>query len=227
MNGLFHMRASPVEEWDGMICTSQSVLDQVNYAMDLYDDYAARRHQGAVSPRPQTHLIPLGVHTDDFAPDPAAGQALRKRLGIGADDIVFLTLSRLSMAEKFDPLPIYRGLALAQQATGARVHYVMCGYFDGGLSEAVFRKGAGKAMPKVKLHVVDGKDAKTCRAALSAADVFLFLIDNVQETFGLAPDRGDGGRAAADRIGLGRDEKPPSPPMLASAFPRGSQMPHC
>jgi hypothetical protein len=42
-------------------------------------------------------------------------------------------------------------------------------------------------MPEVGFHLLDGADAGERKATLSAADIFLFPIDNVQETFGLAP----------------------------------------
>ncbi|MEO0359269.1 MAG: hypothetical protein AAF386_13470, partial [Pseudomonadota bacterium] len=66
MQAMFDLRAAPVEEWDGLICTSKSVLDQVRYQFDLFDDYAAQRFGTKSPPQPQTTLIPLGVHTQDF-----------------------------------------------------------------------------------------------------------------------------------------------------------------
>jgi hypothetical protein len=42
-------------------------------------------------------------------------------------------------------------------------------------------------MPSCGYHLLDGGDAGMRKATLSGGDIFLFPIDNVQETFGLAP----------------------------------------
>ena len=41
--------------------------------------------------------------------------------------------------------------------------------------------------PEVQLHVLDGRGEKVRREIWSAADIFVSLVDNIQETFGLAP----------------------------------------
>ncbi|MEM6306806.1 MAG: glycosyltransferase family 4 protein [Pseudomonadota bacterium] len=187
MNGIFDLLASPVEPWDGLICTSTSVLQHMQYQFDLFAEYAARKFGAAPKTVPQLAKIPLGIHTEDFQPTPADRAALRDELDIGDDDVAFMVLSRLSAHEKFDPLPVYRALALAQRDTGKTVHMILCGYFPDTVSEGVFRDGAKSAMPNVKLHVVDGKNAAKRMQAFGAADVFLFPIDNIQETFGIAP----------------------------------------
>ena len=118
----------------------------------------------------------------------AAGQALRARLGAGPQDVVFTTLARLTPHEKFDPLPIYLAMqAAAQQLPGQKLHIAFCGIFSDGYSRAVFERGAARLMPDVGFALLDGAQEADRKAALSGADVFLFLIDNIQETFGLAP----------------------------------------
>jgi len=54
----------------------------------------------------------------------------------------------------------------------------------------VFTEGAARLMPDVGFVLLDGADAAERKAVLSGADVFMFLIDNIQETFGLAPIEG-------------------------------------
>lgn len=187
MNAMFDLRTAPIEEWDGIICTSNAVLSQVNYQFDLFDDYAGKRFGCAKPVRPQTKLIPLGIHTDEFVTTQDQRKSLRSELEIDDDDVVFLTLSRLSANEKFDPLPVYRALAVAQRHTGKRIHYILCGYFPTKSAEQIFRNSAKALMPNVTLHVVDGKEEQKRKRAFAAADAFLFLIDNIQETFGVAP----------------------------------------
>ncbi|WP_168732891.1 glycosyltransferase family 4 protein [Aliigemmobacter aestuarii] len=189
MQGFFDLRMSPHADWDAVICTSQAVQASVRAQMDLIDDHIRRRFNAPPPPRPQLPVIPLGIHTAEFAPDPAAGAALRARLGAGPEDLVLTTIARLTPHEKFDPLPVYLALSQAarQLAPGQRLHLVLCGIFRDDYSRRVFESGAARLMPEVGFLILDGARAEDRQAALSGADAFAFLIDNIQETFGLAP----------------------------------------
>ncbi|WP_395005696.1 glycosyltransferase family 4 protein [Cypionkella sp.] len=191
MQGFFDLRMAPVKPWDAVICTSKSVLASVNHMMDLSDDHM-RHHLRADPPaRPMLPVIPLGVHCNDFAPDAAAGAGLRARLGAAPQDVVFATIARLTPHEKFDPLPTYLAMQAAQaQLPDRKLHVVFCGQFREDYSRKVFEEGAKSLMPDVGFALLDGGNAAERKAALSGADVFMFLIDNIQETFGLAPLEG-------------------------------------
>jgi hypothetical protein len=115
------------------------------------------------------------------------GKALRDRLGIAGDEIACAIIARLSPTEKFDPLPLYIALAEARRQAKRGFHLLLCGQFPDSYSRRVFTTAAQALMPEVGLHLLDGADAAERRATLSGADLFLFPIDNVQETFGLAP----------------------------------------
>ncbi len=191
MQGFFDLRMAPVTAWDAVICTSRAVLDSVSHQMDLIDLHMRSHLRATPPPRPMLPVIPLGIHCDDFTRDPAAGAALRARLGAKPQDVVFTTIARLTPHEKFDPLPIY----LAMQAAQARLpeqklHVAFCGLFRDDYSRKVFGQGAAQLMPDVGFALLDGANADERRSVLSGADVFLFLIDNIQETFGLAPIEG-------------------------------------
>ncbi len=189
MQGFFDLRMSPHADWDAVICTSRAVRASVLHQLDLIDEHIKRRFNALPPPRFQTPVIPLGIHCADFAPDLAAGAALRDRLGAEPGDVVLTTIARLTPHEKFDPLPIYIALQTAQAALpkGRRLHLALCGIFRDDYSRKVFETGAARLMPDVGFAVLDGASADDRMAALSGADVFLFLIDNIQETFGLAP----------------------------------------
>jgi glycosyltransferase involved in cell wall biosynthesis len=191
MQGMFDLRMAPVQPWDAVICTSRAVLASVSYQMDRVDDHIRAHLRAEPPPRPMLPVIPLGVHCADFAPDPAARAALRARLGVGPQDVVFTTIARLTPHEKFDPLPIYLAMQAAQaQLSGQKLHVVFCGQFRDAYARQVFEGGAKALMPHVGFAVLDGASAAERKAALSGADVFMFLIDNIQETFGLAPLEG-------------------------------------
>jgi len=193
MQGMVDLRMSPQMPWDAVICTSAAVKDSMDVQMALTDAFIQHRFgKGAVPPRPMFPVIPLGVTVADFTPDPAAGRALRDQLGIEADDTVAALIARLTPHEKFDPLPLFIAMQQAQRVLratglGGRLHLVLCGIFRDDYGRRVFDQGARALMPDVGYHILDGADAALRRATLSSADMFLFPIDNLQETFGLAP----------------------------------------
>lgn len=106
MEGMYHMRHAPQQEWDGIICTSPAVRSSLEYMFDRVDSYLLDRF-GKVPPRLQLPVIPLGVNTQDFAADPQLRAALRSENGWGEDDVVFLTVVRLAPHVKFDPIPFF------------------------------------------------------------------------------------------------------------------------
>ena len=187
MEGAWHLRAAPQAAWDAVICTSRAVKAAVGMQMDLIDAHHARRFGGAVPERPMLPVIPLGVDCDEFIPDPAAGAALRAELGIALSDAVALVVARLSPHEKFDPLPVYLALQRAQEGTGRRLHLILYGRFPDDYSRRIFLAPAAELMPDVTLHHLPHEGASRRLAALSAAEMFLFPIDNLQESFGIAP----------------------------------------
>ena len=192
MQGFFDLRMAPVMDWDALICTSRAVQASVATQMDLIDGHIRARFRCEPPKRPLLPVIPLGVHVDDFARDDAARAGLRTRLGCGPDDVVFATIARLTPHEKFDPLPIFLAMQAAQRqlSPGQKLHVVFCGVFRHPYARDVFTKGAAQLMPDVGFLLLDGASAEDRRATLSGADVFLFMIDNIQETFGLAPLEG-------------------------------------
>jgi glycosyltransferase involved in cell wall biosynthesis len=189
MRAIFDLRSAPQMPWDALVCTSAAVQATVRRLMELGEAHLADRFPGGLLPaRPLMPVIPLGVHCDDHAPDPAAGQALRARLGIVPGDVVAVTIARLTPDEKFDPLPLFLALqAAASQLPDRRLHLVLCGQFRDPHWEGVFARAAAALMPGCGYHLLDGGDPALRRATLSGGDLFVFPIDNVQETFGLAP----------------------------------------
>jgi glycosyltransferase involved in cell wall biosynthesis len=192
MQGIFDLRMGPVMEWDALICTSRTVRASITSQMALIDEHIKMRFKTEPPPRPMLPVIPLGIHCDDFRRDDQARATLRTRLGCGPDDVVFSTIARLTPHEKFDPLPLYLSLQAAHAALkpGQKLHLVLCGVFRHPYAKDVFIKGAAQLMPDVGFLLLDGANAEDRTQTLSGADVSMFVIDNVQETFGLAPLEG-------------------------------------
>lgn len=181
---------APLQSWDAVICTSIAVRRTVDRVLSEWSGYLADRLGAAEPPaagRLQLPVIPLGVDCAAFADDPAAGSALRRKLGIADDAVAALFLGRLTATAKAHPLPMYRGLEAAARRTGRAVHLLLAGWFEHEAEDKQFRDMARAFAPSVTLHVLDGRDAALRPAAWSAADLFTSLSDNIQETFGLTP----------------------------------------
>lgn len=192
MQTVFDMRSAPQMPWDAVICTSRAVQASLRRLMELAEAHLADRFPGAVLPaRPLLPVIPLGVDCAAHEPDVALGQGLRARIGAAPGDLVAVTIARLTPDEKFDPLPLFLALeaaATAWQADGGgRMHLVLCGQFSEAHWEETFATAAARLMPSCGYHALDGSDPAERKATLSGGDVFVFPIDNLQETFGLAP----------------------------------------
>lgn len=192
MQTVFDLRAAPQMPWDAVICTSTAVQASLRRLMELAELHLSRRFPGAPLPdRPLLPVIPLGIACADFQPDPELGQGLRARIGAAPGDVLAVTIARLTPDEKFDPLPLFLAMehAAAEIAGqgGGKLHLVLCGQFREPLWETVYAEAAARLMPSCGYHHLDGGDAVQRKATLSGGDVFVFPIDNLQETFGLAP----------------------------------------
>jgi len=192
MQTIFDMRSAPQMPWDAIICTSDAVQASVRRLMELAEVHLAERFPGAVLPaRPLLPVIPLGVDCAAFQTDPALGKSLRDRIGAAPGDLVAVTIARLTPDEKFDPLPPFLAHERAAASWGAegggRLHLVLCGQFAEPHFADTYAAAAARLMPSCGYQVLDGSDAAERKATLSGGDVFVFPIDNLQETFGLAP----------------------------------------
>ncbi|MEQ9334069.1 glycosyltransferase family 4 protein [Thalassobaculum sp.] len=141
--------------------------------------------------RPHLPLVPLGVdgaRLAALADRPAVRAALREELGIGPDDVLVLWVGRLSFFEKAFPQPMFRAVEEAARSSGKRIHFALAGWFPGADADRRRYEQAARAYaPSVPVHFLDGGDRDRVGSLWAAADVFLSLIDNVQETFGITP----------------------------------------
>lgn len=187
MDAVADMLLGPVEPWDALVCTSRAVVGSVRRLFAAEADYLKERLQAARIPQPTLALIPLGVDCAALTPDEAPRRAWREKLGIGAEDIAFLFFGRLSYHAKANPLPMYLALEHAAQATGRRIHLIQAGWFANTTLEAEIRDSARSLCPAVNAIFLDGREPALRREIWHAADAFISLADNVQETFGLTP----------------------------------------
>jgi glycosyltransferase involved in cell wall biosynthesis len=187
MDGITNLLAGPVQEWDGLVCTSASVRDTVNVVLEAQAEYLAARLGAVRFPRPQLPVIPLGVDTGAFAPDATRRGEWRRKLEIGDDDIAVLFVGRLSFHGKAHPLPMYVGLEQAARGQKRRVHLIQAGWFANKYIEKAFTEGANAFCPSIRCLFLDAREPDVRWNVWQAADIFTSLSDNIQETFGLTP----------------------------------------
>lgn len=180
----------PVQSWDALVCTSRAVKRTMEVLFERWRDYLADRFGATRVPMPQLPILPLGVDVARFrrtAERKAAGRAWRKRLGIADDTLAVLYLGRLSYVEKAHPTPMLLAMEQAARQSGRRFHAILAGWFPTPEHEAAFREAAGLYAPSLGISIVDARREPAKTEIWHAADIFASLVDNIQETFGLAP----------------------------------------
>ncbi len=188
MDAIAGLVRAPVMPWDALICTSGSVLQTVKTVLEAEQEYLRWRTSKKFEvPLPQFPVIPLGAHCADFDITDAKRAQARKAMSIADDEVVALFVGRLSFHAKAHPHAMYVALEAAAKRTNKKIVLVQCGWFANKSIEAAFTDGARQFCPSVRALFTDGKVPVVRQRSWAAADVFVSLSDNIQETFGLVP----------------------------------------
>jgi starch synthase len=187
MDALANLITAPVQPWDAVICTSSAVKDNVTRLLQAQADFLKDRLGITRLVLPQMPVIPLGIHTQDFAYSDAQRAAARAALAADQHTLVALFVGRLSFHAKAHPLAMYQALEKAAQATGKQVMLVECGWYANEFIEKAYSEAAKLACPSVRVVTLDGRKPEDRQTAWAGADVFCSLSDNIQETFGIVP----------------------------------------
>jgi len=183
---LHHLQSEPVEEWDAIICTSRAVRAVVARQFEAEAAYVRQRFQAGRVPQPQLPVIPLGIDTGAFAPRPGGRERMRAAQGAPEDAVVVMTMGRLSVVEKANPVPLFLALEEVARTLGRPLHLWLTGWASRPEEEALHREGAAFC-PGVTVRLLDGRDPEIRRDVWAGADVFTLPSDSIQETFGLVP----------------------------------------
>lgn len=184
---LVDLAVAPTQPWDALVCTSRAVASAVKELLGIEEAKLAQRLGATRFPRPLLPVIPLGVDTAAFTSREEWRTIWRERLGIRAEEVVALYVGRLSRHGKAHPLPMLAALGRASRSQLRPLHLILAGWWIYPPEEAIWREQATVFCPEVRLHLVEGRDEAVRREIWSAADIFTLLVDNVQESFGLAP----------------------------------------
>jgi starch synthase len=175
----------PFQPWDALICTSSAAQTMIKQLHEETREYWAKTTGAHKFVDIQLPVIPLGINTDDFGCTDEQKMAARQNLGIAPDEVVFLFAGRLTFHAKANPAPMYQAL---QKISGQ--HKVVCleaGIFPNDGVQNAYKTAQKQLAPNVKFIWADGNQEDKYKKAWQAADVFVSLADNIQETFGITP----------------------------------------
>ena len=180
--------------WDALICSSTAGRDVVRKIWEQRLEYLSRRFS---SERlndqwlPSTPVIPLlGPSTQPYHPEMGREERrmlARSVLGISARSFVVITLGRISFHSKANPIPLYKALSdIALK--NSDITLIECGQYANDGTEHVYNELAA-LYPAFKRLVIGGGVVATELEkwqALAAANVYVSVSDNIQETFGIS-----------------------------------------
>ena len=187
MDCISSLVTAPIQEWDALICTSNSVKDHVFETINSQAEYLKNRLGISKLVLPQLPVIPLGIHTSEFDFTDSEKISSRNTLGIENNSIVVLYTGRLSFHAKAHPLAMYQALELSSKETNIPIVLIECGWHANQSIADSFKEAAQRFCPSIKVLHLDGRINKNRSMAWSSADIFCSLPDNIQETFGIVP----------------------------------------
>ena len=181
----------PTRSWDAVICSSHAGRAVVEAVMNDREEQLLKRFRNEPSvkiDRPYLPVIPLPIATKQIQEDLPKKDLARQRLGIDINSHVVLWLGRLSMLTKLDPWPTYIALQKASLSLDKPLILIECGPDDTS-HQAKHFEDIRILCPNVKFMRFGGDNpvSETIKlSCLAAADIAISLVDNTQETFGLA-----------------------------------------
>lgn len=190
MQAVGDLLIAPFQPWDAIVCTSHAVKTWMESLLASWGDYLARRIGGTPRTDLQLPVIPLGVDCGAFLQGENAQtvrHSLRQRLGIPPEAIVVLFVGRLIAHAKAHPVPMYLALEQVAKSTRQPLYLIQSGWFEFPEHETAFKQTAITFCPSVHSVFLDGRHLEIRQSIWYAADIFISLSDNIQETFGLVP----------------------------------------
>ena len=182
--------SAPVRPWDALICTSQAARSVVEGFLERQEIWLRRHNEACRFERPQLPVIPLGIHTKAWNPPVskvAACRQARAELGLRQDAEIVLIAGRLDLLTKFQPAPLFRALGELQQHQHPHLELIIYGEAPNPAMLKRWQEGAQQLAPSLTIHWIAGRKLELAAPVRWAADVFISLSDNPQETFGITP----------------------------------------
>lgn len=168
---------------DAIICTSECAEHMLRAAFDSLRERIHDRMGADLPEPPRLTRIPLGL--SDAFDTPLDRAACRQALGLPEDQLVLLTLGRFSARRKMDLAPMLE--CLEHMISAGRLPPVTLILAGGGSDSeiAVVRDIVETLGLSSHVRIEANHSFERKRQLYSAADIFVSLVDNYQETFGL------------------------------------------
>jgi glycosyltransferase involved in cell wall biosynthesis len=187
MDQLARLLLRPFQPWDGLICTSTAALGVVDYLHEEAREWwASSIGATRFNPIAKT-IIPLGVNAPDFVAPAGRREQFRQRLNIVEEEVCFLFAGRMSFHAKANPVTFYQALEAACKRLNKPLVCIEAGGYPNDIIAGAFQTARIELAPSARFINVDGQDEAAYNGAWAAADVFVSLSDNIQETFGITP----------------------------------------
>lgn len=167
---------------DAIFCSSTQGRRTLEHCFDEVE--AAFQARGLTTPLARWQLphVPLGVDVEALTP--ILKHEARTSLGLPAGRVVFLSLARFTEYDKLDAFPLLQAFAALVHERRLDVHLVLAGARQGTKTPEMLALWARVLRVDDRVTFRVDFSAPEKRLLLSAADVFVSPVDNLQETFG-------------------------------------------
>lgn len=168
--------------YDAIICTSRSGQAAIKNIFQHLSDQIKSRIGVALKFPGQFPVIPLGVDTNTYRPRDKS--EARLTLNLPLDHTIFLYFGRFSTIDKMDFFPLFLGFTQSFKGHH-KVSLVLAGDDTEYWLTPQLRYLAQQLEIEEQVIIMPNVGGKDKHTLYAAADVFVSLSDNVQETFGL------------------------------------------
>ncbi|WP_211824712.1 glycosyltransferase [Kistimonas asteriae] len=181
---------SPQKACDALLCASDAAQQAMEKLMSNVQQQLDDRHGIAIRDHCRIEYLPLGVESSDFPP--INKTLARQTLELPEDATIILYLGRIDAGNKMDLHPLI--LALSEVVNDEALQHLqdivlyICGQSSASDDYVVsLARTAGQLVieDRVLFNFEMAPDERS--TIYAAADIFVSLADNPQETFGLAP----------------------------------------
>lgn len=170
-------------DYDCMICTTDVARTAVKNITDRMCQHLSYKFGTQVEHPLQTSVIPLGIDTDAYCQ--RSKSECRARLNIAEDQTVILYIGRFSPFFKMDLLPLILTFSETVAKKDRNALLVLAGDDTVHNLSPEMMSFANDIGCAEQVRVLANISTEDKHALYSAADIFVSLSDNVQETFGL------------------------------------------
>ena len=180
---LIDMLLAGPRPYDSIVCTSDCARQMLDAAFGAITENFKERFGATLPAPPELVQIPLGI-SDEFEAMPARGEC-RAALGLGEDELVLLCLGRFSARRKMDLGPMLECLQYLR-ARGDLPPFTLILAGGGSESEVGLTRDIVETLALgASVRIEANHSLARKRELYGAANIFVSLVDNYQETFGL------------------------------------------